>query len=148
MSAVPINLVVDMVGSSFHRLGAGLHCLDDVVVAGAAAEVAIEPGPNGFFREIGVVAREVYRTHDHAWSAEAALQAVIVAEGFLHRVERAVGLRDAFDGDDVGPVRLYREEVAALHRLPVHVDRAGAALSGVATDVRAGEAQGIADEIN
>jgi hypothetical protein len=39
--------------------------------------------------------------HDHARRAIAALQAVIIAEGRLHRMQ-LVAFRDAFDSGDVG----------------------------------------------
>ena len=38
----------------------------------------------------GVVAQQVDRGHDHPGRAEAALQAVLLVEGLLHRVQRAV----------------------------------------------------------
>src|SRR5690242_10803354 len=54
-------------------------CLDDVVVPGAAADVAFESVADGRFVEVRAFAiGEVDRRHDHARRAEAALQAVIV----------------------------------------------------------------------
>ena len=92
--------------------------------------------------------RQIDRAHHHARRAEAALQAVMVAKSLLHRMQAAVGGGNAFDGDDARALRLHREHVAALHRLAVHVDGAGAALGGVAADVRAGQAQMVADEVD
>jgi len=57
--------------------------LDDVVVAGAAADIAFELMPDGFLVEIATSMRWTMirpAEHDHAGGAVAALQAVIVAE--------------------------------------------------------------------
>src|SRR5262249_49129110 len=92
-------------------------------------------------------ADQVDRRHDHARRAEAALQPVILAEGFLHRMELAV-LCKALDRGDLGTRRLDGEHRAGLHRAPVHVDDARAALAGVAADMRAGESELVAQEID
>src|SRR4026208_18830 len=63
-----------------HRGGAGLHGLDDVLMAGAAAQVAVEPVADGGFARRVVVLHEVDRAHHHAGRAEAALQAVALLE--------------------------------------------------------------------
>src|SRR5207253_3867320 len=54
----------------------------------------------------------------------------------------------AFDRRDVGALRLHREHRARLHRAAVEMDRAGTALRGVATHVRAGELQSFTDELD
>ena len=46
------------------------------------------------------------------------------------------------------PVGLDGEQHAALHRLAVQVDRAGAAVAGVAADVRAGQLEVVAEEVD
>src|SRR5260370_1381460 len=73
-----------------HRARAGLHGLDDVVIAGAAADVAFQPFAYVLLAGIGVMAGEVDGAHDHARGAEAALQPVMLAEGGLHRMQRAI----------------------------------------------------------
>ena len=85
--------------------------------------------------------------HDHARRAEAALQAVIVAECRLHRVQ-LVALGDAFDGGDVGAVGLSDQHGAGFHRPAIDMDDAGAALAGVASDMRAGESEMVAQEMD
>src|ERR1043165_28088 len=78
-----------------HRFRAGGNRLHDVVVSGAAADVALELFPDRPVVEIVTLAvHHIDRGHDHAGRAEATLQAVIFAEGFLHRVQIAV-LREA-----------------------------------------------------
>src|SRR5690242_18554249 len=79
-----------------HRLRAGLHGLDDVVVARTAADIAVEAVADLLFAETGVVFGQRDRGHHHARGTEAALQAVIVAKGLLHRMQGAV-LGEAFD---------------------------------------------------
>src|SRR5437588_211059 len=70
-------------------LGAGRveHRLDDVVVAGAAAQVALEPVANLFLGWVRVLGQEAGGRHDHAWRAVAALEAVVVPECLLERVQ-------------------------------------------------------------
>ena len=48
----------------------------------------------------------------------------------------------------VGAVALHREMGAALHRAAVEVDGAGAAVAGLAADVRAGEVAFLAQEVD
>ena len=48
----------------------------------------------------------------------------------------------------VGAVGLDGEQHAALHRLAVEVDGAGAAVAGVAADVRPGQVEVVADEVD
>jgi hypothetical protein len=60
------------------------------VVAGAAADVALQLVADGFLvRLVAVAVHDIDRRHDHAWGATAALQAKIAAEGGLHRVQLA-----------------------------------------------------------
>src|SRR5262245_64086596 len=78
----------------------GLH---DVVVTGAAAEVALEAVADVLLGRPRVLVQEADRRHDHPGRAEAALEPVILLEGRLHRVHLAVG-REALDGGHLGPV--------------------------------------------
>src|SRR5262252_10588181 len=87
----PLGLVLCV--SLRHGLGAGRDGLDDVVVAGAAAEVALELVANGgIVKVVALAVDHVDRGHDHAWGAIAALQSMMLAERLLHGVERAVGV--------------------------------------------------------
>ena len=90
---------------------------------------------------------DVDRRHDHARGAIAALQAVIVAERRLHRMQ-LVALGDAFDGGDVGACGLRRQHRAGFHRAAVDMDHAGAALAGVAADMGAGQIEIFAQEMH
>ena len=82
----------------------------------------------------GLFLQQVAAGHDHAGRAVAALQRVVLVEGLLHRVQRAVVGGEALDGGDLAAVGLHGEHRAALHALAVEVDGAGAAVAGVAAD--------------
>ena len=107
LMALSLNFVV------IRRLGLGAAPIsrapcaigfDDVVVAGAAADVAFELVADRRLVEVVALAVDhVDGGHDHAGRAEAALQAVIVLERLLHRMQLAA-LREAFDGRDLRAV--------------------------------------------
>ena len=91
---------------------------DDVVVPGAAAEVALEPfADRGLARRLAVVDQRDGR-HDHPRRAVPALERVVVVEGLLHGVQLPVR-REALDRRDLGAVGLDAEHRAGLHRLAV-----------------------------
>src|SRR5919205_2894446 len=108
---------------------------DDVVVAGAAAEVALQPLADLAVGGVGVVGQDADGGHHHARGAEPALQAVLLAEGPLHRVHLAVGTGQALERGYLRAVGLGRQDRARLHRQPVHDDGARAARGGVAAEV-------------
>src|ERR1700694_451334 len=86
---------------SLHGGGAGLDRLDDVMIAGAAAKMAFELFAHGALVEVMALApHHVDGRHDHAGCAKAALQAVVLAEGLLHRMQPAVG-GETLDGRDL-----------------------------------------------
>src|SRR5260370_1844352 len=68
----------------------GLHRVDDVLIAGAAANVAFDAMTDLVFRWIGIALDDLFGSHDHAGSAEAALGSVLAPEGVLHGIEAAV----------------------------------------------------------
>src|SRR5579885_1023687 len=72
--------------SSAHGFGAGGNGFDDVVVARAAADIAVELLADGLLVEVvALAAHDIERGHDHARRAIAALQAVVLADGRRHR---------------------------------------------------------------
>ena len=124
-----------------------IECLDDVDVAGAAAEVAGDGVANLVVGGLGLLLEESVAGHQHAGRAEAALQPVLLKEALLQRMELAV-LFEAFDGHDLAAVGLHGEDRARLDGAAVHDDRAGAAVARVAPDVGAGEPQVLAEEVD
>ena len=127
--------------------GGGLHRPDDVVVAGAPAQVALEPAADLVLGRLRVVVEQVDRLHDHARRAVAALEGVTLVEGGLHRVQLAV-LGEPLDGGDLLAVRLDREHVAGLHAAAAQVHGAGAAVAGVAADHGPGLAEPFAQVVD
>src|SRR3989441_5370693 len=105
-----------------HVFGRPLDRLDDVVIAGAPAEVAFQLVADLLLGGARIALEELGGRQDHARRAEATLQAMLLPETLLDRMEIAV-LGEPFDGRDRRAVRLHREERARLHRLPVHEDR-------------------------
>src|SRR4029077_2544261 len=104
----------------------------------ATAQIAFEAVTDLFFGGLRVTLQQLIRGHDHARRAEAALQAMLVPEGFLHRVQLAIR-GQPFDSGDVLTVRLDGEHGARLHRLAIERDGAGAADGCFTPDVRPGE---------
>src|SRR5713101_3640576 len=146
----PSSLAVAMIALSLlrrHLLGGVRNGLDDIVVARAAAEIAVELVPDLFFRRLGVALEELGRGHDHARRAEAALQPVLLPEGVLDGVQLAV-LGHAFDRGDLRAVGLDGQHGTGLHGLSIQMDGAGPALAGVAAHVRAREPGQLADEVH
>ncbi|MGY4596536.1 hypothetical protein ACVWXL_004282 [Bradyrhizobium sp. GM22.5] len=91
---------------------------------------------------------DVDRGHDHAGRAEAALQAMVFAEGLLHRMQRRAVGGQALDRLDLVAVGHHGERGAGLHGLAVQMHDASAALRGVAADMGAGEPQILAQELH
>src|ERR1017187_3499704 len=112
--------------------------VDDVLVARAAAEIAVQTVADLFVGGVRVALQQLAGSHDHARRAEAALEAVLVPEGFLHGVQIAIG-GQAFDGDDFAAVGLDGEHGTTFDDFAVERDGAFAADGRFAADVRAGE---------
>src|SRR5918996_5618763 len=118
-----------MASAPRHRVGGGADRLDDVVIAGAATEIALQPLADLVLGRVRIVLQEVDRAHDHAGGAEAALQRVMLAERRLHRVQLAVP-GQPLNGRDLRAAGLECQHGAGLDRLAVDMDHAGAALAG------------------
>ena len=87
------------------------------------------------------------RADQHAGCAEAALQRIAPPERVLQIGDDA-GIRNAFDGLYVGAVALHRQHQAAAHHRVIEQHRAGAAYALFAADMRAGEPEIVAQEID
>src|SRR5450759_2021878 len=70
--------ILGAISSAFHPRGGFAHRRDDVVVAGAAAEVAFDPMTDVRFARIRIPFQEIARGEDHPRRAEAALKSVLV----------------------------------------------------------------------
>ncbi len=71
---------------------------------------------------------------------------MVLAERFLHRMQ-LIAIGQAFNRRHRRAFRHQRQEGAGLHRFAVDMNRARAALGGVAADVRTGQAQMFAQEL-
>src|SRR5438309_10877843 len=121
--------------------------LDDVHVAGAAAEVSRDRLAYLQLRRFRVRREEGDRGHHHSGRAEAALQPVLLMEAFLDRMELAI-LLEPLDSRDRSLIGLNREHRARLHRAAVHENGARAAVGRIAADVRAGHPEVLAEEVD
>src|SRR5206468_8985913 len=101
-------------------------------IAGAAADVALQRSA-----KIGAL-RLVERGggEDHACGTEAALEALCVEEGLLHRMRAAISAKP-FDRGDGAAFGAEGWDQAAVHRLAVEQHGAGAAIAGVAAFLHA-----------
>src|SRR5258706_7056975 len=121
--------------------------LDDLVITGAAAEVVHHPILDLLFVGLGdFVEQRLGRDHLPRLS-DAALQAAVLDEALLHRVELAV-FRQPLDRGDLVAVGEHRRRQAGAHHLPVHQHRAGAADADAAAFLGAGEAEIVAQKID
>src|SRR5207247_1241130 len=108
------------------RRRGGLDRLHDVHVAGAAADVAGDRPSDVVVRWIRIAFEQRGADEHHRRRAEPVLEAVLLLERGLDRIE-PVRAGEAFDRGDLPSVGLHAEHRARLHRLAVHEDGAAAA---------------------
>src|SRR5437764_7335230 len=80
-----------------------LHRLDDVLVAGAAAQVAGQRPAHLLLGGIRVLLEQGRGGHHHARGAETALESVLLLETLLERMQ-LTGTGQALDGPELTPV--------------------------------------------
>jgi hypothetical protein len=73
---------------------------------------------------------------------------MMFAKRLLQRMQAPVAADQPLDRDDIGALRLYCEHRAGLHRFPVHVDCASPAMTGIAADMRAGDPELLAQQVD
>src|SRR4051812_567491 len=144
-------------GSNAHRLlpsrGAGrgvrgvLDGVHDVLIAGAAAEIARDALANLVLARLRVIGKEIRGAHDHPRRTEAALQAVLLPESCLQRMQLAASCQ-ALDRDHSGAVSLNGEHRARFNGAVFDQHGTRAALARVAADVRPGQVQLLAEEVH
>src|SRR5215831_3648010 len=113
------------------------HGLYDVLIAGAAAQIAGQPPADLVLGGERILAQQIGDRHQHARRAKAALQRMMLMEGFLHGIE-LVDAAEAFDGLDHRSVGLHGEHQAGACAITVDDDGAGATNPVLAADMRAG----------
>ena len=124
-----------------------LHCVDDVVVARAAAEVALEPEADLLLRRVRALLQQRHRRHHETRRAEAALERMVLVEGLLDGMQPGVS-GQALDRRHRASVGLDGQHRARLHRLPVEQHGARTTRSRVAADVRPLQPQVLAQEVD
>jgi hypothetical protein len=92
------------------------------------------------------VRQQIFRRHDHAGNAEAALHRALIEKGFLHGIQAIVGC-EPLDRDDRAPVGFDREHETRVHRAAVDQHGAGAAFTLLAARLRAGQTEAIAQRV-
>jgi hypothetical protein len=117
------------------------------LVAGAAAEIAVDGFPDLAVGRAGMMLQQVMRAHDHAGGAEAALQPVLLPEPLLDGVQ-LVAVGEAFHRGDFAAVGLHRQYGTGLDRASVQQHGAGAAQRGLTADVGAGKPGDFAQEVH
>ena len=127
--------------------GDGEHRLDDLAVAGAAAEHAGERVAHLGLARLRVRAQQRLGAHQHARRADAALRRAVGDEGALQRRQRAVGAGEALDRRHRAAVALADGDDARADLLAVEQHGAGAAVAGVAADLGAGQAELVAQRV-
>ena len=70
-----------------HDGGGDADGVDDVLIAGAAAEISLQRVPDLLLGGVGVLREQIDRGEDHAGRAEAALQPVLLPERLLQRMQ-------------------------------------------------------------
>src|SRR5256885_9796488 len=108
-----------------------------MLIARATAQVSFQAVPDLVARRIRIAIDDLGGRHDHSRRAVTALQAVLLPESLLHRMEFPISGKP-FNRGDIGAVSLDGKHCAGLHGLAVDEDRAGSADRSLTTDVRAG----------
>src|ERR1700730_1612258 len=123
-----LSRIVDMSCPS-HFLAGGKHRANDLVVAGAAAQVAGEPITYFGFGRIGIAIEQRPRGYQNSGGADATLRSIEFEEIALQRMQ-FLALRHAFDGFDLFAVGLDRKHQARADHGAVDHDGARAAIAG------------------
>jgi RimJ/RimL family protein N-acetyltransferase len=130
-SGTDVSCTPGPTGSGAGTRRRGEHRLGDLLVAGAAAQVPAQREPHVVLARVGISPQERLRRDQHPRRAEAALDAALVEERGLERMQLAA-LGKSLDGGDLAAVGLEGEVGARVHRAAVDQHHAGPALGVVA----------------
>ena len=119
-----LQVLVDLLFAAEHR-GCQRNALDNLLVAGATADVAANGVLDLFLGGLGVLGDECRTRHDHAGDAKAALHGAHGAKGVHKGLAHVLG--QALDGYDVTAGGKRGGQHARLDGRTVHVDGAGTA---------------------
>jgi len=116
-------------------------------ISGAAAQVARDAFIDLLRAGVRMLRQQADDRHHKPWRAEPALKGVAFVERLLHGVERRSISGQSFDGRHLVAFGLDSEHEAGAHRRTVEQNRAAAAHTVLAADVRAGQAQVMAEVV-
>ncbi len=129
-----------------HFGGGGHDGADDLVIAGAAAQIAGQPVADFGFVGSGLRSSKRLRRDQNAGRADAALQSVHFQKLALQRMQLAI-LRHAFDRFDLAAVGFGRQHKAGADQPAVNHHAAGAAIAGRAAFLGAGQHQFVTQHV-
>ncbi len=124
-----------------HDPGGIHHRIDEGLVAGAAAQIAVPLEPVANFRpcRVLVVVQQDLGGHDKTRCTDAALRAAVSHPCNLQGMQ-ILGGADALDRGNPGPLRNFLHFCnASPHRFSVHNNGAGAAMALVTADLTSGQ---------
>src|SRR3989338_50280 len=124
--------------SLFGELVCFLDRFNDLVVTGAAAEVAHHPFFDLLLAGLGNLIQQGLGRYDLARSADPALKTAVLDEALLYGVELSV-LCQSLDGRDLVAVGEYRQRKAGTDHLSIHQHGAGATDADTASLLDAGQ---------
>src|SRR3954462_1748164 len=127
-------------GLAAQRAGGSLDGVDDLEVAGAAADLAGERLGDLVARGARIAIEQPLRRDQHSGRAVAALRRAVIGETLLQRMEIGT-LAQALDGSGAPSGALHRGDQAREDQLAVEDHGAGPALAELASVLRACEAQ-------
>ena len=119
-----LQVLVDLLFAAKHRSGQR-DALDNLFVAGAAADIATDGVLDLLLGGLGVLGDECCTRHDHAGDAKTALHGAHGAKGVHKGLAHVLG--QALDGHDVATGGKSGGQHARLDGCTVHMDGAGAA---------------------
>ena len=114
-----------------------------MLIAGATAQISIQPMPNLVARWIWIAIDNLGGGYNHSGRAIATLQSVMFPEPLLHGMQLTVR-GQAFDSCDVRAICLDRKYRTRLHGLAVEQHGARAADRGLAPYMRTCQSQHVA----
>jgi len=128
------------------RVDATSHGADDALVARASAQVARQ-----HIADLGVCFKRVFleRIGDrgqHSGRTKSALQSVVFAKRLLQRAE-SIQTTEALNGSDFSAVRTHSQYQTGANTVAVHEHCAGPAGTMFTSDMGAGQAEFLAQEI-
>src|SRR5262245_44296612 len=128
------------------QLGRALDGADDSHVRSAATEVGVERAPNLLPSWLLVARDEGGRRHDHPVRAVATLRGLRFDESLLHRMRLRSGA-ETFDRRDGSLCRSGERRRTGAYSASVDVDHTRAALPKSAAELRSGEAEVVAEDV-